>query len=216
MKSYSRGMQEITAPPELTDRIIKNVLREQRQPDRAGFRRLGRFGFRIVCAGSLALVSLLILFLLNRESPAGTGKLQAWKDIFAVTVYAADGAPQQVKPEIAFPIGNYRVTNSRAPGFPIMITAEGADEIKLITTQGSFLRWNPPDYKVYPLGSEADLEPGETIYWTAMLEDNLQSAASESELTLLAYRNHTIISKSLILIREDNQGVFTGEWVEAE
>lgn len=216
MKPYSRGMKEITAPPELTDRIISNVLREKGQSGRTGFHWRGRFRLRIALAGSLTLIILPIILLLYRDTSTGPGKLQVWRDIFAVTVYAADGAPQQVKPEIAFPIGNYRVTNSRAPGFPILITAEGADEIKLMTTQGSFLRWNPPDYKVYPLGTEADLEPGEIIYWSPMLEDKLQSAASQSELTLIAYHNHNVISKSLILIREDNQGVFTGEWIEAE
>jgi hypothetical protein len=161
-------------------------------------------------------IALISLGLLYRESASESVKHQDWRDIFSLTVHAADGTPQRVQPESSFPFGTYHMTDSRAPGFPMVITAEGADEIRLETTGGSLVSWNPPDYYVYPLGMETVLAPGETVYWTPLAEEQPAAAVAESDLRMSASRGNKMISQALIHIQSDAAGSYTGKWVKGD
>lgn len=74
----------------------------------------------------------------------------------------------EVKPDVMFPTAEYRVTDSSAPGLPMLITAEGADVIKIQATSGNLLLWTPPDYKVHNKGLELKIKSGDQIYWSPM------------------------------------------------
>lgn len=201
-------MKRITASAELTEGIVKKVVQEQAMPStgKSAFGR--RYSLRptvSIITGTLIFISLLSLFLVYSNGQSQPGQRPFFSDIFAVTVYAANGEPQEVQPEVYFPIGDYRVTNSRSPGFPIQITADGADEIRLQTTEGNFLRWTPPDYVVHELGKQAAIASGDMIYWSP-----LYSSEQESELTLTAYSNEAEIGRAVILIQADKSGIYTG------
>ncbi|WP_019911306.1 hypothetical protein [Paenibacillus sp. HW567] len=60
----------------------------------------------------------------------------------------------KVKADVVFPNGDYRVTDSRTPGFPIIVNVDGADTIQLKATKGSFIHWTAPDYYVDDMGAE--------------------------------------------------------------
>lgn len=216
MRKYRNGMNEIEASPELVNEILTTVIQVNEQQGMTLKNRRYRGKSTVVIAVSLVLISLLSLFLLPKENQSAPGQHRVWSDIFSVTVFAADGQPQEVKPEITFPIGDFRLTNSRAPGFPIMIKAEGADEIRLKTSEGSFLKWTPPDYHVYQMGSEISIEPGNPIYWSPTTEEDLRQVAAESRLDLIAYRNNSEIGRGVIEIVQDESGSYSGEMASHE
>ncbi|WP_438493956.1 hypothetical protein [Paenibacillus sp. IHBB 3054] len=214
MNKYVNGMREITASTELTEGIVKKAVQEKTESDTGKPALTRRYRLQpavSIIAAALVLLSLLSLFLIQSNVQRQPGQRPFLSDIFAVTVYAANGEPQQVQPEIKFPIGDYRVTNSRSPGFPIQITADGADEIRLQTTEGSFLRWTPPDYVVHELGTATAIASGDTIYWSPLPSKN-----RESELTLTAYSNQTEIGRALIRIQSDESGTYSGKLVGNE
>lgn len=208
MNKYVSGMKRITASAELTEGIVKKVVQEQAMPytgkSGSGIRYSQRPTVSVI-AGILICISLLGLFQVWSSGHSQPGQQPYLSEIFAVTVYAANGEPQEVHPEVNFPIGDYRMTNSRSPGFPIEITADGADEIRLQTTEGNFLRWTPPDYVVHELGKQAAIASGDMIYWSP-----LYSSEQESELTLTAYSNEAEIGRAVILIQADKSGIYTG------
>lgn len=163
-----------------------------------------------VVAGFMTVLVLFAIFF-SFQNTANTTKQQAFADLFAVTVYAADGNPIVVKPDVMFPIGDYRMTNSRAPGFPMLITAAESDGIQVRVTEGSLLLWNPPDYHVYDKGQKLAIETGDTIYWSPLMD-----MAEISRITLIAYKNNQEVGTATIEVSSDDAGVYTGKLLESE
>ncbi|GKU76558.1 hypothetical protein [Paenibacillus sp. L3-i20] len=131
---------------------------------------------------------------------------------FAITAYAADGTTLQVNPDIEFPLGQYSMIMSNAPGFPITIAAEGADLIELQASDGQLLNWNHSDSKIIVLGKEVTVKSGDTIYWSPLAEGSAsQAAAIKSELEITAYKNKTKLGNSRIEITSDDNGMYSGK-----
>lgn len=63
--------------------------------------------------------------------------------LFFLFILRHDNQSLEVKPDVMFPTAEYRVTDSSAPGLPMLITAEGANVIKIQVTSGNLLLWNP-------------------------------------------------------------------------
>ncbi|OMC74905.1 hypothetical protein BK121_02450 [Paenibacillus odorifer] len=123
----------------------------------------------------------------------------------------------EVKPDIMFPTTEYRVTDSSAPGLPILITAEGADVIKIQATSGNLLLWNPPDYKVHNKGLELKIKSGDQIYWSPMDGENKQrDEPQDTKITVMAYHNNKQIGTSIVEIHKNDLGVYTGEIPEVK
>lgn len=101
------------------------------------------------------------------------------------------------------------MTNSRAPGFPMLITATGSDEIRVRVTEGSLLKWNPPDYHVYSKGQKLAIETGDTIYWSP-----LEYRSEDCQITLIAYKNNQEVGTATIEVGSDEAGVYTGKLLE--
>lgn len=170
--------------------------------------------FRLV-AGVLLIIALGLLAFFYREISSGPEKLQAWQKVFSLTVHAADGTPEPAQPDREASYGSYRVTDSKAPGYTLIVNAEDADEIRLSASTGSFIRWNAPDYKVNKAGKEITIAPGETIYWTPLTGESPERI-TESELTMSAYRHNSVFSEARFMIRSDESGVYTGKWAEGD
>ncbi|OMD87696.1 MULTISPECIES: hypothetical protein [Paenibacillus] len=123
----------------------------------------------------------------------------------------------EVKPDIMFPTTEYRVTDSSAPGLPILITAEGADVIKIQATSGNLLLWNPLDYKVHNKGLELKIKSGDQIYWSPMDGENKQrDEPQDTKITVMAYHNNKQIGTSIVEIHKNDLGVYTGEIPEVK
>lgn len=131
--------------------------------------------------------------------------------------------PLEVKIEVNFPIKEYRGTDSRVPGFPLHITAEGADEIRVSVREGSLLLWNPPDYSVNNKGQEIEIKSGDQIYWSplqirwsAESDNNKDDYPDGSRITLIAYHNNKQAGTAIVEINADDSGVYTGKLIEQE
>ncbi|MEK4474198.1 hypothetical protein NSQ91_13370 [Paenibacillus sp. FSL R7-0048] len=123
----------------------------------------------------------------------------------------------EVKPDVMFPTTEYRVTDSSAPGLHILITAEGADVIKIQATSGNLLLWNPPDYKVHNKGLELKIKSGDQIYWSPMDGENKQiDEPQDTKITVIAYHNDKQIGTSNVEIHKNDLGVYTGEIPEVK
>ncbi|WNS45625.1 hypothetical protein [Paenibacillus sp. MMS20-IR301] len=153
-----------------------------------------------VMAAGLLILCLIAVELISSRAPAGAAK------------DAAMQLAEKVQPNVTFVYDSYRVTDSKSPGFPLIIAAEGADEISLSADSGGFVGWNPPDYTVRGLGTEVTVAPGDTIYWTPLTEASAPQFSSGCELTVSVYRSRSVISEARIMIRSDENGVYTGTW----
>ncbi|MFF2092184.1 hypothetical protein [Paenibacillus sp. NPDC058174] len=168
---------------------------------------------RFIMAG----VSCLVLFLLliggrlifqNGDKDNPTALFSG----FIVTAYAADGASLVVEPNIDFPLGQYSLLMSSVPGFPITIASKNADRIKVQSSEGQLILWNPADSKVIHLGEQAAVKSNDTIYWSPLVEgDQLRSVATSGILQITAYKGDTKLGSSTIEITSDKQGKYTGK-----
>jgi len=122
--------------------------------------------------------------------------------------------PLEVKPDIRFPFGDYRMTNSSAPGFKLQVAAEGSDEIQVKVTAGSLLLWSPPDYHVYNQGQELTIASGDTLYWSPVSESDKRT--SECRIILTAFQNSRQAGRAVVEISADESFVYTGKLTETD
>ncbi|ASA21160.1 hypothetical protein [Paenibacillus donghaensis] len=217
MHRYVQGMSEIKASAELEQRIIADVLQGNRKSRRSESQRRRLFRTALTVVGlTLVLFAASLLTIFNHTTePEQTGTRMLWSERFSVKVFAADGQHPQVEPNVEFPFGDYRVTNSRAPGHALIISAEGAEEIKIQASTGGLLLWNPPDYKVYNQGQELTIKPGEPIYWSPLSGQD-GSYGETARLTLTANDDGQAVGSAYIEISMDQMGVYQGRLVEAK
>jgi hypothetical protein len=128
-----------------------------------------------------------------------------------ITAYAADGAPQVIKPDVSFPLGQYSLIMSNVPGFPITIDCKDANQIRLRTTEGQLLLWTPSDSKVIPQGKEATVKSGVTIYWSPLEEGNQSQRAIKSILEITAYKDKKKLGSSAIEIKSEDHVMYKGK-----
>lgn len=159
---------------------------------------------------------------MKRKLAIGIGMGLAILIFFLFTVFR-NNDPLEVKIEVNFPIKEYRVTDSRVPGFPMEITAEGADEIRVSVREGSLLLWNPPDYTVNNKGQELEVKSGDQIYWSplqigwdAPSDSDRDDNPEGSTITLMAYHNNKQVGTAIVEINADESGVYTGQLIEQE
>lgn len=206
---YVNGMNEIKADNELKQRIINKSITSAAVP-----RSVART-FRSKAA--MTAVSCMIIFLLavggplvlhnkDQENPA------TLFSGFVVTAYAADGAHLVVKPDVAFPLGQYSMYMSSVPGFPITIGSKDVEKIEVRTSEGQLLLWNPADPIVKHQGKEATVKSGDTIYWSPMVEgDPSQSAATEGIIEITAYKDMKKLGSSRIEIKLEDDYMYKGK-----
>ncbi|OZQ73190.1 hypothetical protein [Paenibacillus odorifer] len=137
--------------------------------------------------------------------------------LFFLFILRHDNQSLEVKPDVMFPTAEYRVTDSSAPGLPMLITAEGANVIKIQVTSGNLLLWNPPDYKVHNKGLELKIKSGDQIYWSPMDGKNKQiDEPQDTKIIVIAYHNDKQIGISNVEIHKNDLGVYTGEIPEVK
>ncbi|MEO3946076.1 hypothetical protein [Gorillibacterium sp. CAU 1737] len=187
---YIEGMKEVRLTQEEQEQLERRVVQAVHGfPLRAVWKRPV---YRVGAALSLLLLLTLVLLpIWQKEAPASTSPDSRTASFhgFALTVFAQDGSPVSVQPNATFLLGQYSPAMSIAPGLPIQIAAEGADRIRVETTEGSLLFWEPPVSKVEQQGKSTDVQPGGTVYWSALVEAEPGPLPTESRLTLTAIRN---------------------------
>ncbi|WP_042169638.1 hypothetical protein [Paenibacillus gorillae] len=206
---YVNGMNEIRVDHSLKQAIINNCVTRASTSQNTKQVIHSRF-VRVV-------ISCIILFLLaiggrlifqNGESNNPTALFSG----FVVTVYAADGASFVVEPDVDFPLGQYSLLMSSVPGFPITIASKNADMIKVQSSEGQLILWNPADSKVIHLGEQAAVRSNDTIYWSPLVEgDQSRSVATSGILQITAYKGDTKLGSSTIEITLNEQGKYKGK-----
>ncbi|WP_379138425.1 hypothetical protein [Paenibacillus sp. sgz500958] len=220
MNRYQKGMEEIVVSEELEQCILGKVLslkelrsnEEQKTAWNRKRRRLYRTNpFRIL-TGSLVVILLVsvLVYISDRPGAHPEGPLQNILQPFVLSVYAADGQPFELQPDVTFLFGDYRLTNSRAPGFGLRADAEGSDEIKIRVSEGSLLQWAPPDYRVNNIGTEMTLKSGDTFYWSPSSGVDMGDIAAKARVTLTAYTKGRETGRAILEISADESGVYNG------
>lgn len=206
---YAEAVNEIRASDELKQSIIRQTASDASVTRRSA-RILRRKTAMIAVAAAFVLLLAIggPLWLRGNDSE----RPPAWFDGFAVTAYAADGAAIDVKPNAEFPLGRYSMFMSSVPGFPVSVSAEGADRIEIRASAGELLSWSPSDSRVRRQGDRMDLEVGETFYWSPPSETESPAVAS-AELEITAYRQNEKLGKGRIDIESDDEGLYTAKWI---
>lgn len=160
---------------------------------------------------------------MKRKVAIGIGMGLAIMFFFVFTVLSNNDPLGKVKLEVEFPIKEYRMTDSRVPGLPMLITAKGANEIRVSIEEGSLLLWNPPDYSVNNKGQELEIKSGDQIYWSPLelrwsenSNSNKEDFPDKSQITLIAYHNNKQVGSAIVEINADESYVYTGQWIEQE
>ncbi|MFC5652323.1 hypothetical protein ACFPYJ_25065 [Paenibacillus solisilvae] len=208
---YANGMNEIKMDDERKQAILNRINPGHTEPS-AG----AAWSIRGKIVMAAAACILLFLFVLGGPNILHLGNQAGSTDTtlfrgFVITAYAADGAPQTVKPDVEFPLGQYSPLMSSVPGFPITISAKDADEIRLHTSEGELLRWSPQDSKVRPQGNEASLHPGDTIYWSPLAKKGQSPLRTKSIIEITAYKDDALLGSSTIEIQSDDRFTYRGK-----
>ncbi len=208
---YVKAIDEIKASEEFKQSMIRSmstVRQETRNEEKrkSGRNVRGRIVMVTVSCAILLLLAISASLVLRPDSRATVF------DGFTVTVYAADGTAVPVKPNVEFPLGEYSMLMSQVPGFPVTVSSEDGDRIRIQASEGELLLWNPADSKVLIQGSKATVQSGETFYWSPSAEGAQSGAAGTLEIT--AYRQETKIGSAEIEIKSENGQVYKGEFSE--
>jgi hypothetical protein len=208
MRKYVDGMNEIKATDELKQTIISQAGMNTVVPQTAARPFRSKLAVIAVSCTIIFLLAIGGSIVVHNQDQANLNTLFSG---FVVTVYAADGTPLVVKPEVDFPLGQYSMYMSSVPGFPVTITSKDADKIELQTSEGELLLWNPKDSIVIPQGKKATFNSGDTVYWTPMAEGDQNQAADKSILEVTAYKDMKKLGSSTIEIESDDNNMYTGK-----
>ncbi len=207
---YKKAMDEIRTDDLFKRTIIRHTLERptvQQTPDR-------RIRRKTVTLTAFTLILLLAIFVPLGARHSGTSQPSPLFGGFTVTAYAADGTSMTVKPEIEFPLGRYSMFMSSVPGFPVKISAEGADRIAIHSSEGQLLSWKPSDSRVREQGSHMETEPGGTFYWSPIEEQKSSTAAVGSTLEVTAYRGEQELGTGKIEIQSTDDDLYTAKWID--
>lgn len=206
---YIDGMNEIKADEVFKRKIINNIDQDNFQNN------MRAFTFKPIVITMLAICAFtLVTFIGNpffqSNNTAKQGKKQnaalSLFNGFEITTYANTETPVEIKPNVEFVIGRYNPIMSNVPGFPLRITCDKAEIIKLTVTDGEFLLWANPI--VTNKGSTLEIKSGETIYWTP-ISGKSNSSIPNCTLTIEAYKNDSKLGSNIINIKSDSNGNYS-------
>jgi hypothetical protein len=209
-------MNEIKTDDNLKRKIINSVKEKKFKHNSHFFtQKKAVAGIAVACIFALVMVFAIPFIQNNRDiAKQEQSKVQSLFDSFVITAYAADGTPFEIKPNVDFPLGEYQLTMSSAPGFPLKIVCKDADTIKLTVTDGEFLLWTPPDGRVNSKGETLEIKSGDLIYWTPRKEANPKTIASNCTISINAYKNNKKLGSNSIKIESDNNNSYIGGLAE--
>ncbi|BBH22839.1 hypothetical protein Back11_41840 [Paenibacillus baekrokdamisoli] len=215
MNKYVEGMKEIKAGKDFKEKLILSARSTSVDPNPnlqgTGTRRR-KLSMFAACMLIIICAFGLLIALNNGNNDAS--QVKTIFNGFIMTAYAADGAPVPIKPDIAFPLGQYQLTMSNVPGFPIAIVCDDADSITLKVSDGELLLWAPPDYKVKPQHKRTTLQSGERIYWTPLVGEIGSHRVTSSTLQITAYKNNKELGSRLIEIKSEDGIHYIGKLVD--
>ncbi|NMO95038.1 hypothetical protein [Paenibacillus lemnae] len=211
-RKYVSGMNRIQAEKELKDRVITLARSDSGTPSEGYLENIHpvrRRRLRTAAMISAALLFVVMTFALvdNQNGQEQGGLIPS----LAITAYAADGMPIEVKPNVDFPLGQYSPTMSSVPGLPLTITAEDADQIELTASGGKFVLWNTTDYKVREQGRTVSVSSGDKVYWSPPLSRHEKQHVLYT-INVDVYLNKEKVGTRIIEItkKDDNKLMYTG------
>jgi hypothetical protein len=211
--NYINGMEEIKADDSLKRKIISSVQQSKSKHDSRFFTfKKALVGIAIGCTFALVM-TFDIPFIQSSTNIEKQGQfgVQSVLNSLVITAYAADGTPFEINPNVEFPLGEYRMTMSCVPGFPLKIVCQDADIIKLTVTDGEFLLWAPPDGQVHKKGKELEINSGDIVYWTPLKQINSDTiAANNCTISIKAYKKNKELGKKILKIESDGNYSYTG------
>jgi hypothetical protein len=204
---YISQMSTIKLDEQTKEKMLHNVLSMSTISEKSRFTFQKKFA--IIAAACVVIMLIAFTappFLNHKNQPPSL--VQG----LILTAYAADGSPISIKPDVEFPLGHYSALMSNTPGFPITINSQDADNIRLHSSTGRLLLWNPADSKVIPLKDDTPITPGDTIYWTPLEEGNPPKVTAEGIVALTLYKNGSVVGNGKIKISSDNGLDYKGKF----
>lgn len=206
-REYIDGMNEIKADDELKRKIINSVKQNNSKKTPSFYTKRKTAVIAAAC-----LFSLVITFCIPYIHTKNKGTNALFNKI-AITAYAADGNPIEVKPNVDFPFGKYSLAINCVPGFPMKIECNDADTFKLTATDGSFILWEPSDGQIKDIGKELEIKSGDTVYWRP-INPNSDDLADDCTILIKAYKNSKELGRTTIKIETDENFFYTGKLQE--
>ncbi|NEW06339.1 hypothetical protein GK047_09970 [Paenibacillus sp. SYP-B3998] len=203
---YVNEMNGVKADEELKKTIISQVISRADGSLTVAHNPRSKVTIFIVTSVIIFIIAIGIPLIYNGAQDS-SGLPNLYKGL-VVTAYAADGTSVAVSPDVDFPLGQYSLIMSSMPGFPLTIACKDADNISLRTSEGMLLLWNPPVNKVLPMGKEANVKSGTTIYWTPLVEGD---RAEKAILEITAYKDKNKLGSSLIEIKTEDHIMYKGK-----
>jgi hypothetical protein len=208
MRRYIDGMNEIKADEALKQKIMLRVKESNRNPSAyiINFKKAAMF---FAFASIFILVTMFGISYYQNSSRASKG-VQAQSEFHGIylTAFSAAGTPFLVKPNDS--LGQYSMLMSSVPGFPLKIDCLDADTIHLQATNGSFLIWTRPDFKVVDKGKSVDIHSGDTIYWSPVS----MSDVTKSTIEITTSKKGKELGRNTIEIMRDGGFTYTGKLLE--
>ncbi|GAB6992206.1 hypothetical protein JCM16418A_42570 [Paenibacillus pini] len=211
--NYIHGMREIKADSSLKNAIIQHSLRSRHaQHSRPHpLFKLGIAVISLVCALTLILLAVPDVSVQKHVISGGSSPFGR----LAITAYASNGTAIDVEANVEFPLGTYQLVMSSVPGFPIRISAQGADQISLHTSDGEFILWSPTAPKVIYKGQNIQIEPGKTLYWTPLIGKAKSEISEHARIEVTTHNHDQSIQQDIIEIKRDDQYRYTGKWLNS-
>lgn len=211
-KKYINGMNEIKADDSLKIKIINSIKEYKPKQTTHLFVLKKAAALMAVACTFFLVIAFGSQYIQNKDN--GINEDQSTVETifpgFVITAYAADETHFEIKPNVAFPLGKYEMTMSSVPGFPLKIVCNGTDIIKLTVTDGEFLLWASPDWRVYNKGKELEIKSGDTVYWSPLKEINSDSITRSCTISIKAFKNNKELGSNKIKIESDNNYSYIG------
>lgn len=209
MNKYVQGMEEIKADDKLKYKIMTNIelVNSTKQTSKYKFRNA-----IITFALTLLVVIFISIFpiIQNRQNSSNQLAKRQLFSGFVITAYGKNGIPKEIKPNVKFLLGRYSLTNSSVPGFPIKIVCKDVYTIKLNATNGEFLLWKTENSNVINKGKEIEIKSGDTVYWSPLAQNHLDSNVKTCNIEIKAYKLGKEIGSNIVCIKEESDFAYSG------
>lgn len=124
-------------------------------------------------------------------------------ETLTVTVFSNDWAKTLLEPGVETPLNEYLASDSKVPGFPLLVSYGSADDIQLKVDGGTLFTWGEPDYTADNKGSEYATESGGTVYWSPFDADC--AFIPQCTLTVTARKSGADVSQLRLILRQTGE-----------
>jgi hypothetical protein len=164
--------------------------------DKKTLSRRARLMIGIGAAVLVGLVGVLAPLLLRAEAAS-----------LAITVFSDGWSEVELETGVETPLNEYLASDSSVPGFPLRVSAPGADEVALSVDAGSLFTWGKPDYVAQDKGAAYSMAPGDTVYWSPHGAD--KALVPQCTLTVTARRDGADAAGARLILRQTGEAAYS-------